>query len=93
MSVTVLVEASNGAFKATLVGAPGLEAVRPSRGEALDALRGEIKRRLASGELVELELEPRGVAALAGTFRDDPSLREICEEIYAERNHDRDRTE
>jgi hypothetical protein len=32
---------------------------------------------------------PGGISALAGMFADDPTLREICEEIYRERDADR----
>ena len=45
-----------------------------------------MRTRFESGELVTLQIPTRGVAALAGVFRDDPVLREICNEIYHERD-------
>ena len=42
--------------------------------------------RLDKGELVALEVRSRGLAGLFGKFRDDPTLREICEEAYKERD-------
>jgi len=35
---------------------------------------------------VSLEISPGSVTALAGAFADDPSLREICEQAYRERD-------
>lgn len=90
MTITVRIESNRDAFKATLPGAPGVEAVAPSRSGAIDALRDEIKRRLASGELVELDLSPCGVSALADTFREDATQEPLCEDSYAERNRERE---
>jgi hypothetical protein len=42
--------------------------------------------RLDQGELVMLDVRRRGLAGLFGKFRDDPTLREICEEAYQERD-------
>jgi hypothetical protein len=91
MTVPVLVEHAEGHFCASLMGSPALRCVRPSRAEAIAALQGELAQKLAAGELVDLEIQPLGVSGLAGRFRDDSTLREICEEIYRERDAERPR--
>ena len=89
MTVTVLVEESNGQFNASLVGSSTLHAVRASRGEAIAALERELAEKIAAGELIDLEVRPGGVAALSGIFRDDPVLNDICNEIYSQRDAER----
>ncbi|MBI3468049.1 MAG: hypothetical protein HY000_34005 [Planctomycetes bacterium] len=63
--------------------------MRPSRAEAIAALQHELATKVAAGELLDLEVPPLGVAGLAGKFRDDPTLREICDRIYRQRNAER----
>lgn len=82
MTFSVFVHPTDGQFAATLVGAPDVRATAPTRAEALAALEAAIERRVAGGELVTLEVGGRGVSRLAGKYRDDPTLREICEEAY-----------
>lgn len=89
MTVTVVVQESDGQFSASLVGSSTLQAVRPSRSEAIAALERELAAKVAKGELVDLEVHPIGVSGLTGKFRDDPALREICDEIYRERDAER----
>jgi predicted RNase H-like HicB family nuclease len=86
MNFAVLVEPTNGQFAATLAGVPGINAVGPTRSQAVDALKAELQQRLAAGELLSVELPPRGVKDIAGVFADDPSLGEICEEAYRARD-------
>jgi hypothetical protein len=89
MTVPVLVESANGQFCASVVGSPQLRCVRPSRAEAIAALQGELAHKLAAGELVNLEIVPLGVSGLAGRFQDDETLAAIREEIYRERDADK----
>jgi predicted RNase H-like HicB family nuclease len=86
MTFPVLVQPANGQFAATLVGAPDVRATAPTRAEALAALETAIEQRVAQGDLVALEIGRRGVSRLAGKYRDDPTLREICEEAYRQRD-------
>ncbi len=86
MMFPVLVQPTNGQFAATLVGAPDVRATAPTRDEALAALEAAIEARIVQGELVALEVGPEGVARLAGRYRDDPTLREICVEAYRQRD-------
>ncbi len=89
MTMTVLVQKTDGQFKASLVGSPTLQVVRTSRHEAIAALERELASKIATGELVDLELRPIGVSGLSGRFRDDPALPGICDEIYEQRDAER----
>jgi hypothetical protein len=86
MTFPVVVQPANGQFAAALVGAPEVRVIASTRAEALAALEAALAQRLAQGELVALEVGHRGVSLLAGKYRDDPTLREICEEAYQQRN-------
>lgn len=86
MTFPVLVQPVNGQFAASLVGAPDVRATASTPAEAVAALKAALEQRLVQGELVALEVGQRGVSGLAGTFRDDPTLREICDEAYQQRN-------
>ena len=86
MTFPVLVQPANGQFAATLVGAPEVRATASTRAEALASLEAAIEQRVAQGELVALEIGRRGVSRLAGKYHDDPTLREICEQAYQQRN-------
>jgi hypothetical protein len=88
MTFPVIVHASHGQFEAALVGAPDVCATAPTREEALAALESAIVKRLDQGELVALDVRRRGLAGLFGRYRDDPTLREICEAAYQERDAD-----
>ena len=82
MAFPVLVESCDGQFAASLVGAPDVRVVGPTHSEAISALQVEIAQRIARGKLLSLEVEKGGVSSLAGKYRTDPTLREICEEAY-----------
>ena len=82
------VHPANGQFEATLVGAPDVRATAATREGALAALESAISRQLDQGELVALEVRRRGLAGLFGKYCDDPTLRDICETAYKERDAD-----
>ncbi len=88
MTFPVVVHPSHGQFEAALVGAPDVCARASTREKALAALESTIAKRLDQGELVALEVRRRGLAGLFGKYRDDPTLREICEAAYQERDAD-----
>ena len=88
MTFPVTVHPSDGQFEAALVGAPEVSATASTREEALAALESAIAKRLDQGELVALEVRGRGLAALFGKYRDDPTLREIGEAAYQVRDAD-----
>jgi hypothetical protein len=88
VTVSVQVIQTNSDFCASLAGSPELRCVRPSREEAIAALQSQLAQKIAIGELLTLDI-PLGVTAMAGRFRDDPELGEICESIYRDRDSDR----
>jgi hypothetical protein len=87
MSFPVFVHQDNGHFVATLIGAPEVRVTAPTREGAIAQMQVALDRRHAAGELVFLEVSTRkGVSAIAGKYRDDPTLKDIREEIYRERD-------
>ena len=91
MSISIRVRPTNGQFTASVVGEPALQAIRPSRDEAVEALKQEIQELTNRGELVTCEIEPQGLMALFGKYRDDPTLKEICRRAYAARDAEKRR--
>ncbi|HUY32169.1 MAG TPA: hypothetical protein VMV69_05265 [Pirellulales bacterium] len=89
MTVTVLVQQSDGQFSASLVGSSALQVLRPSRAEAIAALQRELAAKVETVELLDLEVQPLGVSGFAGEFCDDEALRDICDDIYLQRDADR----
>jgi predicted RNase H-like HicB family nuclease len=89
MTFPIYVEAQNGHFIASLVGVPGLSVAESTREQALTALRAVIQQHIEQGDLVSLEMDMIGVSSLAGKYKDDPTLRDICEEAYQLRDADR----
>jgi hypothetical protein len=86
MNFPVVVEALNGNFIASLPGVPELSVEEPTRAQAIESLRAEIRQRVEQGELLLLEVDPIGVSSLAGKYSNDPTLREICEQAYQMRD-------
>lgn len=90
MTFSILVQPEDGQFAAQLVGDHGLRVVRPTRDEALSAMQDELQRRVERGELVSVSVADRGAMAVAGKFADDPTLSDICNDIYVQRDRERD---
>ena len=88
MSFSVVVHATNGQFEASLVGAPDVRATGATRVVALAALEAVIEKRVTQGELASLEVGRKGLAGLFGKYRNDPTLQDICDEAYRERDAD-----
>ena len=61
MTFSVMVHANHGQFEATLVGAPDVRAMAPTRAEALAALETALEKRVEQGELVTLEIGRKGL--------------------------------
>jgi hypothetical protein len=89
MSFPILVEAVNGQFAASLIGAPNVRVVKPNRAQAIAGLKAEIQQRVALGELLSLEIDAVGVSDLAGKYGSDPTLRQISDEAYQPRDSER----
>lgn len=86
MSLAILVEQSGTDYSASVPGIPQMKIVRASRADAVVALEAEIRRRVQVGGLLPIELAAGGVTNLAGMFRDNPTLSDICDEAYRQRD-------
>ena len=86
MSFPVFIHQDNGHFVASLVGSPDVRVSAPTREEALAEIQTILRERVLRGDLVFVETPPQDIAALAGKYRDDPSLTEIREDIYLARD-------
>jgi hypothetical protein len=95
MSIAVWVEQTNGKFTASVPGAPAFRAVADTKDAAVAALRAQLESRVSAGELVFVDVEPKGVLALAGKYKDDPDWqtmwKEIEEQAYRERDEEKAR--
>ena len=90
MTFPIIIESTEGQFTATLAGAPDMCVVGATRSEAIGALEAKIKHRIQRGELLPLEIEAIDVADLAGKYAEDPTLREICDDAYRQRDAELD---
>jgi hypothetical protein len=88
MTFPATVRRANGVFEAALVGAPNVRAAAQTREAALASLEAVIAKHLQQGELVALEVGRRGLSGMFGKYRNDPTLHEICEMAYQERDAD-----
>lgn len=86
MSFPVFIHQDNGHYVATLVGVPDVRVTALTRDAALAEMQTALEKHAADGELVFLNLPPKGIMALAGKYRDDPTLQDICDEIYRNRD-------
>jgi hypothetical protein len=85
MSFPVSIEFENGLYVATLLGVSATRVTGDTREQAIAAIRETLAAKVSKGELIEVDV-PCGLSALAGIFRDDPTLGDICDTIYAERD-------
>ena len=88
MTFSVVIHPNAGQFEASLVGAPDVRATAATRVGALAALETVIEKRVEKGELATLEIGRKGLAGLFGKYRDDPTLQDICDEAYRNRDAD-----
>jgi len=86
MNFPVSIESSEGRFTATLLGAPEIRATAPTREAAITELRQVIRERVAQGQIESLEFPASSVTDFIGIFHNDPTLDEVCEEAYRQRD-------
>jgi hypothetical protein len=86
MTIPVWVEQANGTFTASVLGSPQLQACGDTRERAVAALRADLLSRVAIGEIVFVDVEPKGLLSLAGKYKDDPTLDDIVKEAYRYRD-------
>ena|SRR5438309_1599747 len=91
MTIPVWVEQTNGKFTASVPGASHLCATGGTREEALGALQAVITPEVERGALAFLDVENRGILALAtGKFKDDPGWHQLWDDIAKEAYRYRD---
>ncbi len=90
MTVPVWVEQQNGRFTATVLGAPQVKAEGATREQVVTAVTAQLRNAISHGQVVLVDPGFAGISGMAGMFRDDPTLREICEEAYRLRDAERD---
>ncbi len=88
MTFPVIVESNEGRFHASLVGASNIFAIEASRSQAITSLEAKIHQRIESGELLFLNIDNVGISSVAGKYKSDPTLREICDDAYAQRDEE-----
>jgi hypothetical protein len=86
MSFPIFTHQDEGRFVATLVGVPEVRVSAPTRDAALVEMKAVLLQRMSQGEIVFVDAEPEGILAIAGKYRDDPTLQDICDEIYGQRD-------
>ncbi len=91
MQFTFVVAAENGHYRASVFGVPAESATGDSREAAVETLRSRLEQRAPAGELVTVTVEPQGLMALAGKYKDDPMLDSIVVEAYRLRDEEKAR--
>jgi len=86
MNFPVAIESSGGLFTASLLGAPEVRVSGPTKEVAIAELRKAVSQRVTNGQITSLEIPPCSVTDFIGIFQDDPTLDEICEEAYRQRD-------
>ncbi len=86
MTFSVVVSPLEDQFSAALVGEPEVRVVGGTREAAIALLKAEVAQRVQRGELIALDITSAGVTSLAGKYREDPTLENICAEAYRQRD-------
>lgn len=90
MSIPVMVESQNGTFTASVLGNPGVRATGDTKERAVAALKADLACKVVAGDLVFVDVEPKGLLALAGRYAEDEAAREMWDELVAEAYRYRD---
>ena len=90
MSISATIEQHEGMFVASLLGKPEISVQRDTREAAIDALYGKVRASVEKGEIISIELAQGGAGSIAGGGTDDPLIGGVVEEVYAERDRQRE---
>jgi hypothetical protein len=85
MTVPVWVEQSNGKFTASVLGSPQVKADGATREQAIAAVTARLQSAVAHGEVVLVSV-PAALPFRQVSPEDAAAWRELCEEIYRERD-------
>src|SRR5437879_946854 len=89
MTIPVWVEQQNGKFTASVPGVPGICADGTTREQAVEAVRSQLRTGVTNGQLVLVDIDFVGVSGLAGKYKDDPTIVDICAEAYRLRDEEK----
>jgi hypothetical protein len=89
MTIPVCVEQTNGKYSATVPSVPTVHADAPTQAQAIESVRSQLQSRVAAGQIVMVDLDFVGVSGLAGKYKDDPTLLDICAEAYRLREEEK----
>jgi hypothetical protein len=90
MNVPVKIEQRDGLFRASIPGISEVHAEAVSVDQVVTAVSEQLRKRVETGELVFINVGMIGISGLAGKYRNDPALREICEEAYRQRDAEKE---
>ena len=86
MTIPVWVEQKADTFTATVIGAPQLSAAGATKQQAVAAVTAQLRDRLTSGEVVLVDMPEPPLPFQQVSPEDAAVLREMCAEIYRERD-------
>lgn len=86
MHFPLTLASENGHFTATVLSAPHLRVEAATRLEAVAQLKALVAERVQRGEVDLEKLQLPGLVGLAGKYADDPTLLDICDEAYRDRD-------
>lgn len=89
MTFPIVIETKNGRVTAALMWDRTIRQTADTRDEAIHSIQEQLERRVSAGELVWLEVSASPLG-MFGTFRDDPTLQDICDEAYRLRDAERE---
>ena len=86
MTVPVWVEQSNGKFTASVLGSPQVRADGATKEQAVAAVTAQLQSAVSHGEMVWVTVPALTVPAPTVSPDDARAWRELCSEIYRERD-------
>ena len=84
MTIPVWVDQQNGKFVASVPGTPGLRAEGDTKDAAVAAVQTQLEAGAASGSLVLLDVNKKGLETLIGRYAENEVSRQAWEELIAE---------
>lgn len=87
MTFPILVTQSNGTFTASVLGSPQVSADGATKEQAVSTVTERLRARITAGEVVLVNVpDPPPLPFRNVSPEDAAAMRELCEEIYRERD-------
>ena len=86
MTFPILVLQTNGKFTASVLGSPHVAAEGATREQAVATVAAQLHNRMTTGEVVLIDVPDPPLPFRQVSPEDAASWRELCEEIYRERD-------